>query len=285
MKHLAWILPWVLGLAAASPAGAQERPEVTVSFELAVPRWVSFFDRDQPELEKRAAEALAQWLNKEFRFASYKPGSAGTRHLKLRLGVAPEAEGRQRKETQLRLELVGQNPPQAVTWQFRPENTYSAPTSGIEPFVKEIEFRLGAMDKQLLVKQLLSKIPIADRADLWKDPVGWVIPYRKAELCMDFKSLLRVESQLQTGAGVAPREFLAQASTDFQPPNVSAATEPMRGRLFTEVASTHLHFAELGAAKPGAVAIRAIYVVEYLPLEPCVAPVPPAAVSFREGPP
>ena len=270
----------VIGLAGSALACDAARPVVAVSFDLAVPRWQGKFGTQQDDFQNKAAQTIANWLGQQMGFAEFKAGAAGPHRLIVHLEVAPDAGTRQNKETQLRMELVGLAAVAPLVWRFRPDERYGEPTGGVDGFVRELELRLLDIDKQVLVRQLLSRVPIAHEAQLWKDPVGWVIPYRKAELCMDFRSMLRIENMLPSGAGPVLKEFMARASGDFAPRDPASASALMRGRLFTEPVPLQEGLADLGNAKPELVSIRAVYVVEYQPLQPCSKPVAPDAVDF-----
>jgi hypothetical protein len=263
---------------------ATARPVVAISFDLAVARWQGTFGASRAALEEKAASEIAKWLGQELGFMGYEPGKTGPHRLVVHLEVVPDAGSRQDKETQLRLELAGQPAPPMV-WSFRNEEGYSQPTNGVEAFALEITRRMAAIDRRALVRQILSQIPITNEAQLWKDPVGWVMPYRKSELCLDFKSLFRIENMLPSGAGPVLKEFTARASGDFAPRDNAPGSMLLRGRLFTEPMPSQDGLSDLGSAKPELVSIKAVYVVEYQPLQPCSKPVPPDAVEFRNTTP
>jgi hypothetical protein len=283
MKRIVKALLLGLGMAASLSTSAAERPMVAVAFDLAVPRWKQQFVSRQGELEQSAAKAIASWLGKEMGFVGFVAGDAGARRLIVHLEVVPDSGVSPYKETQLRLELVGQSPAMPIVWRFRPDVTYADPTINVESFVREIELRLKDMDKQALVRQVLSRVPIAGEARLWKDPVGWVIPYRRSELCMDFRSMLRIENMLPSGAGPVLKEFMARASGDFAPQDGAAAGAELRGRLFTVPLPAQEGLADLGSVNPAQVTVQAVYVVEYQPLQACGVPFSPDAVDFRGG--
>jgi hypothetical protein len=102
---------------------------------------------------------------------------------------------------------------------------------------------------------------------------------------MAFQSILRIENMMPSGAGPVLKEYRARATGDFAPPEAARAPPALRGRLFTEPDQASAQgLAELDRVKPELVGIRAVYVVEYQPLQPCNHPVPPEAVDFRGGP-
>ena len=250
---------WLLLLAIAAAAPSQARSMVGVAFDLAVPRWQGQFGSRQVELQTKAAQAVAAWLGQQMGYMGFEPGATGPHRLVLHLELAPDAGTRQYKETRLRLELAGQADVAPLVWRFRPEDRYGDPTGGVDGFVLEIGLRLADIDRQRLVRELLGRVPVAHDAQLWKDPVGWVMPYRKSELCMDFRSLLRIENMMPSGAGPVLKEFMARASGDFVPGIAAgAAAGAMRGRLFTLPMPAQDGLSELNRAEPEHVAIRAV---------------------------
>jgi hypothetical protein len=275
-----WLVAGLFG--AALPARAADRPRISVSFELVERRLQNAFQPAQrADLEARAAAAIALRLGERIGFVSFSAAPpAAPNLLTVRLEAAPGSAQALFKETLLRLELTGPGlTPRSVSWRFRPEERYGDPTGGVEALVREIELRLRELDYRALIQDVMSQVAIAREAQVWQDPVGWVIPYRKTDLCLDFRSLLRIESMLPSGAGPVLREFLTRASADFDPPGAAAAA--LRGRLFTLPEAGAEGVAELRRVRPEDVSIRGIYVVEYRQLAPCTGPVPLDAVDFR----
>jgi hypothetical protein len=271
-------------LGAAAPAQATDRPRISVSFELAERRLQNAFQPAQrQDLEARAAAVIAQRLGERIGFVSFSAAApAAPQVLKVRLEAAPGSSQALFKETLLRLELTGPGlTPRSLSWRFRPEERYGDPTGGVEALVREIELRLRELDDRALIQDVMSQVAIAHEAQVWQDPLGWVIPYRKTELCLDFRSLLRIESMLPSGAGPVLREFLTRASADFDPPGTVGGAAALRGRLFTQPEAGAEGVAELRRVRPEDVSIRGIYVVEYRQLAPCAGPVPLDAVDFR----
>lgn len=272
---------------AALPARATDRPRVSVSFELSERRLQNAFQPAQrKELEARAAAVIAQRLGERIGFVAFSADApAGPHMLAVRLEAAPGSSQALFKETLLRLELSGPGvvTARSLSWRFRPEERYGDPTGGVEALVREIELRLRDIDYRALIQDVLSQVAIAREARVWQDPVGWVIPYRKAELCLDFRSVMRIESMLPSGAGPVLREYTARASADFDPPAGpgSPGTTALRGRLFMQPEGSAEGLAELRRARPEEVSVRGVYVIEYRQLAPCGGPVPLEAVDFR----
>jgi hypothetical protein len=206
LKRLRSAFAVLLSLVFASTAAAAEvRPEVAVSFVLAVERWQDHFGSGRPAFESQAAERISKWFGERVGFALFTPSSTSPNKLAVHLEPTPDTANRTYKETRLRLVLTGgPNPAAPLIWPFRSAETYAEPISGGPGLLKELEFRLEQINPAL-INQVLSQVSIAKKAHLWKNPVGWVIPYRMSELCMGASSVVRIVSMMPTDVGLQQR--------------------------------------------------------------------------------
>lgn len=283
MKTFVVLLTALMYLVTVDPVIAADRPSVVVTFELNEPRLQNAFKPAQrKQVESLAADALAKRLGERIGFMAFSSQPPGAYSLIVRLEATAESTSTLFKETILRAEL---NMPGAASrslrWRFRPADRYGDPSGGVEGLVREIDLRTKDIDFSALIRDVLGQVPIAREAQIWKDPVGWVIPYRKVDLCMDFHSVLRIENMLPSGAGPVLKEFKARASADFAPRGPSA--NAFRGQIFTEPMPAQDGIAELRSARSEDVTIRGVYVVEYMQLAPCTGPVSVDDVEFRGG--
>ena len=283
---------WLIGLASlVLPAigSADIRPVVAVSFDLAVPRWQAHFGNDRAAFEKDAADRIARWFGDRVGFVSFDPNATSMPKLIVHLELALGQSVRQNKETQLRLELTGARSPATLVWRFRSEDLFGDPIGGGPGLLKELELRLDDVNRQALVGQVLSQVSIAKEAHLWKNPVSWVIPYRKSELCMELDSVLRIVSMMPSGAGPQQRIFRTRAKGEFLPEGPTPPSDWV-GRLYAipEKSTTPPEEGEsgldaLGAVNPQQVSIQAIYVMGYERLQACGGAASPTTVDFRGG--
>lgn len=282
---------WLVGLALIvlpMIVAAQVRPVVAVSFDLAVPRWQAHFGGDRAAFEKEAADRIAQWFGDRFGFVSFDPNATSMPRVVVHLELAPGQSARQNKETQLRLELTGARSPAPLVWRFRSEDLFAEPMGGGPGLLKELELRLDDVNPQALVGQVLSQVSIAKEAHLWKNPVSWIIPYRKSELCMELDSVLRIVSMMPSGAGPQQRIFRTRAKGEFRPEG-STPPPDLVGRLYTVPEKSAMPeegesgLDALGAVNPQQVSIQAIYVIDYQRMHPCVGAASPTTVDFRGG--
>lgn len=288
MKRLRGLLVGLAIIVLQPIVAAQQRPVVGVSFDLAVPRWQAHLGDDRPIFEKQAAAHVAKFLGDQVGFVSFDPDVPSTPKLIVHLEVAPGAGVSLKKATQLRLELAGAAPAASLAWSFRPEGTFAEPTGGLLGLLKELDLRLVDVNRPELVGEVLSRVSIAKVAHLWKNPVVWVIPYRKTELCMELSSVLRIVSMMPSPAGPQQRIYRTRAKGEFRPEG-STESPDWIGRLFTvpeksaAPEETEAGLDALGAADPQKVSIQAIYVLDYQRMQPCVESVSPATVDFRGG--
>jgi hypothetical protein len=138
--------------------------------------------------------------------------------------------------------------------------------------LREIELRIGGQDYTALIRDVLSQVPIAHDGRLWMDPLGWVLPHRSVDLCMDRDSLLRIEAAVPSGVGPMVHPFHARAATHFDPPGPTDI-ESYRGRLFgkdtKEAITQEVGLGNLARTQPNTVKVKGIYVEEYMSLAPC----------------
>src|SRR6185295_6845456 len=76
-----------------------------------------------------------------------------------------------------------------------------------------------------------SSVSIADSALCWADPVGWVLPFNRADLCLDNDTELLVSAEMPTGvASRTPFKFQSALAGEF---TRTELCPPCGNRLFT----------------------------------------------------
>jgi hypothetical protein len=267
---------------AATGAWADDRATVGVTFRLEQPRYrLEFTPAELVALESKAAQVIAMRLGGRIGFVRFAPGRTGDAVLAFRLDDNVRT-ARGLREVGFHLELSGGGiAPRRTYWKFRAQDRFAEPVGSVEALVREIDLRVQETDHKVLVTELLSEVPIARSGKVWRNPLGWVIPHRNADLCMDLKSLLRVENTLPSGAGPVLKEYTAKAVGDFNPPGPTPLDE-FRGRLFIEAMPGQEALDQLNTVQPDQVSVKAVYVKEYLHLDPCtLGPISFEAVDFR----
>lgn len=270
----------VLALAAALtmpawPAIALERPVVEVKLllqELAYRR--EFSDQEILNLEAEASARIAKLLQTRIGFAKFQPlrGEAATGPLlTFKLGARDQGPSTLLKEVGLHIELSGHGgggSSKRVYWLFRPQERYRDAVGNPAALLREIELRIGDADYTTLIREVLSGIPIARTGQMWTQPLGWIVPHRQADLCMEVNSVLWIENAVPSGAGPIIRSFRARAAGSFQPPGPTSI-ENYRGFLFSEASPQQEGLNDLAGVNPEMVEVRAVYVLEYISLGPC----------------
>jgi hypothetical protein len=52
-----------------------------------------------------------------------------------------------------------------------------------------------------LLRDVLSRVPIAASSALLKDPWGWIIPFTPQDICIDLRSRFAISSEIQQSNG------------------------------------------------------------------------------------
>jgi hypothetical protein len=118
---------------------------------------------------------------------------------------------------------------------------------------------------------LLSQIPIARAARFVKDPIGWVIPFRHDELCINDVSVVRVANVVETPTASVSREFTARTSGRYR-------QDGQQERILGEPHPTAQdHLDEFKNTPVERIRVDAIYVVSYTRHTRCDAGLPSAA--------
>ena len=134
--------------------------------------------------------------------------------------------------------------------------------------------RLSEADWTRLVGDLLSRVPIADTAAMWAQPLGWIIPYQRRDLCLDPTSVLRVDNVVLRSFGTEQQTVVIDATGTFDPP--AQTLSPTLERMRKSILGLPRDRVTLS---PDSVQVKAVYVSEYrLSREACpklLAPMSP----------
>jgi hypothetical protein len=109
-----------------------------------------------------------------------------------------------------------------------------------------------------LVPEVLSAIPVARDGFLIQDQrvgIGWVVPFRPAEVCMDTQSEIKLKTEVASDLGVVPREFRAKATMPYNPRG-AAAREELRHCLLCLAVPNHDGLDMVRRSRPSDVHVR-----------------------------
>jgi hypothetical protein len=281
--------PWPrtlsLLLLLAPASAAAEAPLVKVELTLAEPVYRGELkEAEIRDLGTRVADFLAGEMSREVRFLRFTRGDAPF-HLSVRLGEAG-ASRVSFHDVLFHIELTGPDRIRSgTTWLFRGSNAWGTGIGSAGQFRTEIETSLGSHDMAELVPEVLSAIPVARDGFLIQDQrvgVGWVVPFRPAEVCMDTQSEIKLKTEVASDLGVVPREFRAKATMPYNPRG-AAAREELRHCLLCLAVPNQDGLDMVRRSRPSDVHVTNVYVMSYSRTQGCQEPLAPEAVAASFG--
>jgi hypothetical protein len=256
-------------LLAAGPAVAEPRTPVTVA--VVVVEYRNDF-ADVRALEREAAARIAGRLGRHLGFLRFTPapGAPFMLTFEVKAKAPPERPGAPR-EVGFHIRLEGPGVRESGDYLvFRGEDEFGRPIGDVPAMAAEIDLKLRDDDLRGRLAKLLRQIPIARSAHVWRapPPVGWILPYRRGDLCVDFHSQFVIETVVLTAVGPSRVELEARAAAEFLPPDPTPV-DRLRGHIFTRPLDEARFQAELGGAAQASV--EAIRLKEYRALAGCGA--------------
>jgi hypothetical protein len=264
-----------LALVVPAAAAANDRPVVQVRFVIVDATYkLKFGAAVRPAVEAAAAARLAQQLAARIGFIGFTAQNGPDIVLTFELDRQDPSSIGDVREVGFHVKLHRQGQPvgDRVYVMFRPQTESLAPIPDRDALIEAIGPKVAeAAAPRGPITALLSAIPIARQALLIQSPLGWVIPYQHADLCMDEASVVRLSNTVDSPVATVVREFTAKTSG-------RSNQGESRGRIFSEpdpVVQEHLD--DLKNTPTAQIRVDAVYVVRYSPRTPCeaaVAPVP-----------
>jgi hypothetical protein len=270
------LLVWVLAGALTAPAivRADDRPVIKVEFVIVDANYkLKFTDADRPGVQAAAAARIVERIGARIGFVRFTTADGPDTVLKFELNRQdPKSTGDIREVGfHVTLSQRGQPLGEGAYVPFRPQTESLSTIPGREALIEAIGPKVAdASAPRGPITALLSVVPIARQAVLVQNPLGWVIPYKHDDLCMDEASVVRLSNTVDSPVTTVVRHFTAKTSG-------RAKQEDMRGRIFGEphpLAQDHLD--EMKNTPVGQIKVDGVYVVQYSPRTPCDTVVPPA---------
>jgi hypothetical protein len=255
-------------------AGAAQRPAVQVAFRLAAPTYVTRFTQaERRHLEEAVAAGVQSVLGERLRFLTFETGAQAGYRLTISLDRRDRAAGEDSlSEVGFHATLADSVRDLATTYllPFRGADAALDPLGTADAFRLEIEHKLGRLNDAhvtQLVDRVLSRVPVADSAVVWRgDLTGWILPRSPRDFCLDLRSVLNVEGDFLKGPLTMRNEVQVRAA--------KVALDTV-ARIFA-MPLTPIQ------PVPDTVRVLAVYVLEYrLDRELCPRLTPPADVTFR----
>ena len=249
-----------------SSAAAQKRAAVTVSVDLAVPRYRDRFT-DRRAVQAKAATLFADYLTRNVGFLRFAADDS-TRPYRLAFVLdrfdRSSTSGFAEVGFWVRLERPDESPVESYWLQFRSADQSLVRVGGEDEFVKEIKTKLAHRDADSLRTGVLRWVPISETGLPNLDPVGVVLPFRLLDLCMKRQSTVELLAEL---GGTVVREvpFAARVVGNFAPrgqPTREAA--PYVGGGFAQVLALPQPDDLTPSIARHAVKIKKIFVTSYV---------------------
>lgn len=178
-----------------------EKPKITVDLQIKEKGYVTHFSNDLPGIKRKCETQIIQYLNKEYGFVNFVNTSA---NYKLLIEIDIKERSLEHTESELQetgffLTIQGiDGIVKPVYWKFKPESEYWDPLpENTAPFIFEIDNKfLNGLKKNsdIVIKNLLSNIPIVNEAFFEIQNSYWIIPVNKDSFRIDVNSEIIVEN-------------------------------------------------------------------------------------------
>jgi hypothetical protein len=208
-----WTCTSLVGLVASSgwsSAAAQKRATVTVSVELAVPRYRDRFT-DRKAVQAKAAYLFADYLARNVGFLRFAADDS-TRPYRLSFVLDRFDRGSTSGFSEVgfwvRLERPDETPKESYWLQFRSADQALSGVGGEDGFLNEIKAKLAHRDADSLRTGVLRWIPISETGLPNLEPLGFVLPFRLLDLCMKRQSTVELLAEF---GGTVVREVPVEA--------------------------------------------------------------------------
>lgn len=276
---------------AVDGSAAQNRVAVAVELTLAEPSYRAELRPEEIErFQREAATLIARSLQEQIAFLSFSAEDSGDYRLRFRLDARDPGEGgalSSINEVGLHATLAGPGiGEQGIYWTvYRPKSAFADPLGTVDDMLRELGLKLSGADYDRLSEELLSRISISQSAELWEEPLGWIIPFQRSDLCVDARSRLEIVNLVSSDVGQTERRYIAEPSTDFDPDGVvPPEIERLRHHLLSEAVADQARLEELRRAVSNRrVVVKGIYVIDYLFSPSACEPIASPDEAFEEG--
>lgn len=254
----------LLAAVAASAASAQvptPRPAVRVTFEVQEPSVRNNFTAAEiAQIEATGAAMIGRHLAGRARFLDFRP-TVPRYQLRIALRRRDVTSSRP-DDLVLHAAVLGPGiVASRIHWKvFRRAQQVTPPIAGSPAqFLRTLELVLAGHEDMPIMPRL-TRIPLTTTVVLSPQPLGWVLPYRRDELCIDPASTLRVDNVLPAGpSAVRNYTYQADASGELAP-----APGRQWGKVITVARPTQPEYAALRQAiSAGTARVTAVYLDQY----------------------
>ena len=248
-----------------SSVAAQKRAAVTVSVELAVPRYRDRFT-DRKAIQAKAAALFADYLTRNVGFLRFAADDS-TRPYRLAFVLDRFDRGSNSGFAEVgflvRLERPDENPMESYWLQFRGADQALSGVGSEDGFLNEIKAKLAHRDADSLRTGVLRWIPISETGLPNLDPLGFVLPFRLLDLCMKRQSTVELLAEFG-GSVVREVPFAARVVGSFNPGQTTRDVAPYVGGGFAQVVQRPQPDDLTPSIARHAVIVKKIYVTSYV---------------------
>jgi hypothetical protein len=263
-----WKCTWLVTLATVSgwsSAAAQKRAAVTVSVELAAPRYRDRFP-DRKAIQAKAANLFSEYLARNVGFLRFAADDS-TRPYRLAFVLdrfdRASTSGFAEVGFWVRLERPDENPMESYWLQFRSADQALVGVGGPDAFLNEIKAKLAHRDADSLRTGVLRWIPISETGLPNLEPLGFVLPFRLLDLCMKRQSTVELLTEFG-GAVVREVPLAARVVGSFDAQHPTRDVAPYVGGGFAQVMPLPQPDDLTPSIARHAVKVKKIYVTSYV---------------------
>lgn len=267
----------------ATPVDAQKTPLVGVRFSVRERTYRAEYGTALPQIERKFAVFVAERLGQQMPYARFDTSSTAQRTLVITLDRRDPASNAQRHELGLFVRLIGgsSDAPDQYWVMFRPIDQFYSGRGTQSQFLNDLQVRFRAGDPEGL-QTALRTVPIALKAELWRNPLAWILPFKHRDLCMDFETTLLVRSSIQSSAGLLHDEYIAKANREFGPTGtLPEALRSQVGNVMGSLTSERGDLTALRQATASSIRIEGVFVNHYRrSAHACAVPAPPDSTVY-----
>jgi len=257
---------------------AEEKKNIQVRFTITEPQYKNFYESETDLIEKKCSSLMVNFLNTTFGFFQFtlEPNQQ-ILHIELTDNERNPSTRRTLKEVGFKMyikqqgNLVNSEP---VYWVFRPVERYIESLPDVkEEFIDEVfqTFKMGvANNKEQLVKNILSKVEVADNFYFLEDKKWFILPLTEKENNIANLSLFLIITSVHDDLiGSKESEVITKVVGNIKKEvavqtNNLAVTYPI-GSLVVEKDKNDVEGIPIGLSNDSSIG-KKIYILKYLPL-------------------
>jgi len=255
---------------------ADEKPSLTVRFEVKKNRYRDDFPTEINQIEKKCAQKIIEALNGYFGFMRFTEDQASNT-LSIVLDDNEPASYSSMREVGFKITLTNSHSPSTtkeVYWKFRDKEEYDRTLGTRAAFIKEVsdvfKRRLN-VQQDLLVTCLLSKIAITDKAKPIREELIWVLPFKKTDLGIDNESKLIIKVEFYRKIlGKIERPYYLKTIGEYDPENIKVSLPYYLG-IIAEALKEQKHLDEINTNLK--MDTKGIFIIEYIPYNDPLKPI------------